>query len=267
MRNVRLIVQYDGTAYAGFQWQPDVPTVQGVLEAALSRCCDEPVRVHGAGRTDAGVHARGQVVNFHTQGSIPTECIPLALGSLLPPDIVVVGADEVALDFHARFQARAKVYSYTFWRAPFPSPFWRRYSLHVPGELNVGAMTEAASLMEGRHDFGAFQGTGSSVRSGERTVHYCRVVPGVGAGGLPGALGGAPPGVHGDALPGEALFLLVQADGFLYHMVRVMAGTLLEVGRGRMPIAQVREALATGKRTLAGPTLPPYGLCLEQVLY
>lgn len=247
VRNVKLVVQYDGTAYAGFQRQKGQPTIQAELEKALSICCQEPIRVKGAGRTDAGVHARGQVVSFHTRGTIPRERIPFAMVGLLPRDIVVTEAEEVPIDFHARFSAKGKVYSYSFWLARFASPFWRRYTLHVPWALDRGAMEQAAAVLKGRHDFRAFRGEGGRVRSTVRTVRRC----------------------GWEELPGvpEVLRLTVEADGFLYHMVRVIAGTLLEVGRGRLPIEQVAAALESGDRTLAGPTLPPTGLCLEQVLY
>jgi tRNA pseudouridine38-40 synthase len=246
VRNVKLVVQYDGTAYAGFQRQKGLPTIQEELEKALTVCCQEPVRVVGAGRTDAGAHARGQVVNFFTRGTIPTPRIPWALGALLPPDIVVTAAEEVDPSFHARFSARGKVYSYTFWVAPFPSPFWRRYALHVRGPLDRAAMEAAARLLEGRHDFRAFRGEGSAVRSSVRTLR--RLVL--------------------EDVPGTPLLRLVaEADGFLYHMVRTLAGTLLEVGRGRMDPGHVELALRSGDRALAGPTLSAHGLCLEQVIY
>jgi len=245
-RNVKLVVQYDGTAYAGFQRQKGFPTVQEELEKALAACCGEPVRVIGAGRTDAGVHARGQVVNFFTRGTIPTERIPWALAALLPEDIVVIQAEEVPPCFHARFSARGKVYSYSFWVAPFPSPFWRRYALHVRAPLDREAMERAAATLLGRHDFRAFRGEGSTVRSTVRTLRRLAVQ---------------------DVPDTPLLRLVAEADGFLYHMMRTLAGTLLEVGRGRIPPEQVGEALRAGDRTLAGPTLPPHGLCLEQVLY
>lgn len=245
-RNVKLVVQYDGTAYAGFQRQKDLPTIQEELEKALTVCCQEPVRVIGAGRTDAGAHARGMVVNFFTRGTIPTDRIPPALAAMLPPDIVVTGAQEVDPSFHARFSARGKVYSYSFLVAPFPSPFWRRYALHVRGPLDRPAMEEAARILLGRHDFRAFRGEGSAVRSPVRTLRCLAM----------------------EDVPGSPLLRLVaEADGFLYHMVRTLAGTLLEVGRGRIPPEQVERALRARDRTLAGPTLPAHGLCLEQVLY
>ncbi|MDI6823763.1 MAG: tRNA pseudouridine(38-40) synthase TruA [Bacillota bacterium] len=243
---MKLVVQYEGTAYAGFQRQKGLPTVQEELEKALAVCCGEPVAVVGAGRTDAGVHARGQVVSFFTGGTIPTDRIPWALATLLPPDIVVTAAEEVPPTFHARFSARGKVYTYTFWVATFPSPFWRRYALHVRGPLHRAAMEQAAAALVGRHDFRAFRGEGSAARTTVRTLRRLDLEEGPG---------------------GPVLRLVAEADGFLYHMVRTLAGTLLEVGRGRMPPEQVEQALRTGDRALAGPTLPAHGLCLEQVIY
>lgn len=246
-RNIKLVVQYDGTAYAGFQRQQNRPTVQAELERALTICCQEPVRVTGAGRTDAGAHARGQVVNFFTRARIPTDRFPWALAALLPPDIVAVAAEEVDPSFHARYAARGKVYSYSFWISPFPSPFWRRYALHLRDPLDREAMERAAAYLVGRHDFRAFRGTGASTRSTVRTLRRLAVEPGREAPAL--------------------LRLVAEADGFLYRMVRTLAGTLVEVGRGRFPPEQVVTALETGDRALAGPTLPSHGLCLEQVLY
>lgn len=247
-RKLKLILAYDGTDFHGFQRQRGLRTVQAVLEEALARVAGHPVTVVGAGRTDAGVHAAGQVAHCVIQGSIPTERIPRALQGLLPPDVVVYGAQEVDASFHARKSARAKVYRYSVLVAPFPWPFIRRYVLHEPGPLDVDAMRAAAAHLVGRHDFAAFQAAGRPVRDTIRTVRRLELSEQV--------------------LPwGRIVHLTIEADGFLYHMARNIAGTLLEVGRGRRPPAWVAEVLASRRREKAGPTAPAHGLTLLEVHY
>ena len=156
MRNIKLIVQYDGTDFAGFQFQPQQRTIQGELQRHLGKICGHRVRVIGAGRTDAGVHALGQVVNFNTTGTVPTDRIPVALNSLLPRQIAVVSAEPAAADFHARYDARAKLYRYSILNRPCPSPFLHRFAWHVPATLQVAPMRAGAEQLLGRHDFTAF---------------------------------------------------------------------------------------------------------------
>jgi len=238
------VVQYDGTGYHGFQRQPGLVTVQELLEKAIKAITGEEVRVTGAGRTDAGVHARGQVVNFHTAGTIPDERFPFALNSVLPPDVVVVGVERVSPEFHARRNAISKVYRYSVLNRVFPCPFLRRYAYHVPQRLDLPAMMEAAGYLVGRHDFASFRAAGSSARTTIRTLT-----------GLEWRR------------EGDLLHLRAEADGFLYHMVRAIAGTLLEVGRGKLEPEEVRRILEARNRDLAGPTAPAHGLCLEEVRY
>lgn len=244
MRRLKVTLQYDGTAYHGFQVQGEMPTVQRELERAIASVTGERVRVIGAGRTDAGVHARGQVVHFNTSARIPADRVPMALNSLLPRDIVAVKCEEVPHTFHARYSALSKTYTYTFWNDVFPSPFWRRYSYHVAQRLDDEAMRHAAAGYIGRHDFSAFMATGRPVRSAVRTVWRAEI-----------------------NRAGAWVVFLVEADGFLYNMVRIMAGTLLEVGLRKRSPESVMAAILEGRRTLAGPTLPPHGLCLEMVKY
>ncbi|MGE5484367.1 MAG: tRNA pseudouridine(38-40) synthase TruA [Ignavibacteriales bacterium] len=251
MRNIKVTVEYDGTNYHGFQVQGKMPTIQAVLQDAIERITGTRAAVTGAGRTDAGVHARGQVINFKTHSRIPTERFAHALNSVLPDDVVAVSAEEVPQDFHSRYSATSKVYGYTFWNAEFPSPFWRAYALWVRQELDVDAMRAAAGDFTGRHDFAAFRSTGSSAVTTVRTVFRSTVQ--ASKGGSPGR--------------GRLVVFTVEADGFLYNMVRIMAGTLLEVGIGKRGPGDVRLALAEPSRGLAGPTLPPNGLCLEEVRY
>lgn len=251
-RNIRLILQYDGSAYAGFQRQPNGVTIQEQLEKALGQVTGPVQRLFAAGRTDAGVHALGQVVNFYTTARIPAERLPHALNTHLPRDIVAVRAEDVPLGFHARFHARSKAYRYTFDNGSFPSPLTRPYALHAPGELDEGAMLQAAALLVGRHDFAAFRATGGAARTSERTVIRADLT-----------WEHAPD----DVLAGPWLHLTIEADGFLYNMVRIIAGTILEAGLGRRPPESVRAALVTKERRRAGMTLPPHGLCLLWVRY
>lgn len=246
-RNIKLTLAYDGTRYAGFQRQPNGVTIQERLEDALRAVTgvSDMAIAAAAGRTDAGVHASGQVVNFQTASSIPVDRWPHAVNSHLPEDIVAWDAREVPLDFHARFGARSKRYRYTIAYTSFPSPLSRLYAYHhARPALDLPLMRRAAELLVGRHSFAAFRSTGGAARTTVRTVTQLSL-----------------------AEAGPLLHIDIAADGFLYNMVRIIAGTLLEVGTGKRSLGQVSDALATGRRTLAGRTLPPHGLCLEEVLY
>jgi tRNA pseudouridine38-40 synthase len=258
-----LTVAYDGTAFHGFQTQrAGLRTVQLELERAVSRLTGEAAKVTGASRTDAGVHARGQVVNFRTRSPIPVDCWPPALGAQLPPDVVVEDAAEEAIDFHARYLALGKIYRYLLYESDVPSPFWDRYALRWRGpRLDVAAMRCAASALQGYHDFRAFHDSGSRAGDTRRNLFY------VGLHEFTDQDLWAI--VHPPASPGKSRFLAVtlMADGFLYHMARVMVGTLLEVGRFKLAPGSLGERLTDGRRDLAGPTAPARGLCLERVLY
>lgn len=246
MSTIKLTLQYDGTRYAGFQRQPNGVTIQEKIESALRRTTgDEALKIGAAaGRTDAGVHARGQVVHFRTESRIPIDRWPFALNQHLPEDIVVVGAEAVSDEFHARYWAVSKRYRYTIEHAPFQSPMTRLYAYHWAKELNVDLMRRAAHLIEGTHDFAAFRSTGGSAKTSVRTVSHLDLT-------TAGAL------IHID----------IAADGFLYNMVRIIAGTLLEAGAGRRTLDTVKRALETGQRTFAGKTLAAHGLSLEEVTY
>lgn len=246
MQTLKLTLQYDGTRYAGFQRQPNGVTVQERLEEALRAVTGDPAIKIGAasGRTDAGVHARGQVVHFQTESRIPTDRWPYALNQHLPPDIVAVGAEQVPEPFHARYWAISKRYRYTIEHASFPSPLNRLYAYHWARPLDLERMRQAAALLRGRHDFAAFRSTGGAARTSVRTVTQLDLT-----------------------VAAPLIYIDIEADGFLYNMVRIIAGTLLEVGNGRRTLEDVAQALATGDRTRAGRTLPPHGLCLEAVAY
>lgn len=245
MRNIKLLVEYDGKNYAGFQIQRQGEiSIQLRLEEAVEAVTGERTKLTSAGRTDAGVHALGQVVNFSTGASIPVDRFPYALNTQLPPDIVVWGAEEVAPSFHARKSARSKVYRYTIYNAPFPSPLWRLLSYHWRDPLNHEAMARAADHFLGRHDFGGFRTTGSTAGTTVRNVLDASVTR-----------------------DGSLVYFTVEADGFLYNMVRIMAGTLLEVGNGRLSPDELPGIMVARDRRLAGRTLPPQGLCLVKVKY
>jgi len=254
----RLVVAYDGTAYHGFQLQaPGMDTVAGRLEAALGRICPEGaagqrVVVEGASRTDAGVHAKGQVCAFSSRTSVPVDRLPLALNSYLPPDIVVLRADRVPPDFDPK-KAASKTYCYRLWRSRVPSPFWRDRALHLTQELDLEACRAALAPLVGWHDFAAFRDTGSSARTTVRRLRRADL-----------SVRPLPPDWP---VPGEFIEIWFEADGFLYHMVRIIVGTLIEVGLGRLPALVTRQALASGKRAALGPTAPACGLWLEKVVY
>jgi tRNA pseudouridine38-40 synthase len=244
MRKVKLVVQYDGTDYAGFQVQPDVPTVQEELERALAKVLQHEVHLVAAGRTDAGVHATGQVIAIETDNPIPAWQLVRAANDVLPPAVGVVEAEEVAPDFHPRYDAVAKLYCYRILNRPIGSPFICRYAWHVPGGLDDEAMNAGAACLLGTHDFSAFQAAGSSTHSQVRRLERldCERV-------------------------GEILEIRAMADGFLYMMVRNIVGTLVEVGQARRMPAAMEKILMSRDRSLAGPTAPPQGLCLVRVDY
>jgi tRNA pseudouridine38-40 synthase len=243
---LRLVVEYEGGAYQGWQVQPRGPTVQEVLERALATALREPVRVRGAGRTDAGVHACGQVAAVRiTQAPPDLDVLRRSLNALTPDDVAVREITLVDDAFDPRRHARSRVYEYRIWTAPAPSPFWRRYAWHVTGTLDTTAMDEAARLLEGEHDMAAFQAADAApVRSTVRRVLESRVQP-------------DPP----------LLVYRVEATAFLKHMVRNIVGTLIEVGRGERPAETMTDLVAGRDRRQAGATAPAHGLTLIAVRY
>lgn len=247
MRTLKLTLQYDGTDYVGWQRQAVGVSIQGLLEEAFMRFEGSPVTVHGAGRTDAGVHALGQVASVSLTATIDVATLARALNSVLPAQVRVLCVEEMPPDFHARFSAAGKLYEYRIVNAPLVSPFVHRYAWHVIPPLDRGAMREAASMLVGDHDFAAFQGSGAHVASTERTV---------------GAIEWDDGGGYD-----RPLVMRIRGDGFLRHMVRNIAGTLVEVGLGRWPPARVAAICASRDRTQAGPTAPPQGLFLVRVFY
>jgi len=250
MRNVLLTLAYDGTNFCGWQRQPNVRTVQGELEQALSQVCGEEIELNGTSRTDAGVHALGQCASFTGNFGIPTERIPLAANNLLE-DIRVLDAKEMPEGFHARFDAKGKTYLYRIATAPLPPLFLRNNFYWLDSLPDTKPMGEAASLLVGTHNFAAFQAAGGTPRETTvRTLRDVKISPS-----------------HFSDMFGEyaGIDIEVNGDGFLYNMVRIIAGTLAEVGLGLRTAADVQTALASHERKDAGRTAPPQGLYLKQV--
>ena len=244
MRNIRLDLCYDGTRYKGWQRLPGADaTIQGKLETALSRILGEPIEVSGSGRTDAGVHAKGQVANFHCESTLPSEEILLSLRRYLPEDIGIYSCRDVSSRFHARLNAREKTYCYRIWVSREPCVFQRRFVTVMEEQLDTAAMMQAAELLLGEHDFSAFCGNAKMKKS---TVRFLRSIQ-----------------IRSE---GPELRLYFTGNGFLHNMVRILVGTLVEVGRGQRDPESV-SALFGGKRSEAGFLAPPQGLCLEEVFY
>lgn len=268
-RRYRLVIAYDGSGYHGWQKQQPaadadadaavqpLPTVAGVMEPLLARLLRQPITLVGASRTDAGVHALGQVAHFDAADvRVPVERLAEAINSRLPPDIEVRDAAVVADDFHATRHALCKQYRYRLWNAS-RRPLTLRHTVHhCWSPLDVERMNDAARRLAGTHDFEGFSAAGHGRQSTVRTIFDCRVE----ARGLD-----APAQQVGQ--PGRIVDIVVRGDGFLYNMVRIVAGTLVEVGRGRFEPQRIDDILAAADRRLAGPTLPPQGLCLEWIRY
>ncbi len=244
MRNVRLDVCYDGTRYRGWQRlsQHD-NTIQSKLEAALSRILGEPIEIIGSGRTDAGTHARGQVANFHCTGTMPCDEILSQLRRYLPEDIGIYSCRNVSARFHARLNAKTKTYCYRIWNSDAPCVFDRRFVCIEPAELNVPKMQEAAKLLLGQHDFSAFCANKNMKKS---TVRYIQSLD--------------------IRRCGEELVFTATGNGFLHHMVRIMVGTLVEVGKGLRTPESITQ-LFGAQRADAGVLMPSCGLCLMEVTY
>ncbi|MBM3224104.1 MAG: tRNA pseudouridine(38-40) synthase TruA [Candidatus Tectomicrobia bacterium] len=243
-RRLKLLLEYNGTRYHGWQSQPRLLTLQGTLEACLGRLTNAPIRVHASGRTDAGVHALGQVVHFDTASTIALPALVRGANSLLPDDFVVREAIEVPADFHARFSACRKTYVYRLHNDSIPSALWAPYVWHVPQGLDVPAMRLAANVLLGHHDFSAFRAASCTAKNPWREVFALRL-----------------------SRHAERLLIMITANAFLQYMVRNIVGTLVAIGRTKIPAAAMATILQSGQRHYAGPTAPAQGLCLLRVQY
>lgn len=244
MKNVKITIEYDGSHYSGWQRQKNGKSVEETLDTVIKKITNEDIKLFGSSRTDAGVHARGQVANFVTSSSIPPCKFPMVLNDKLPDDIVVIQGEEVPVEFHSRYDSKGKMYSYTILNRKIRPAFMKDYVAHCSYELNFEAMELAAKYFLGTHDFAAFKSKGGSVKTSVRTVNIIELR-------------------RNDSI----IKLYIDGDAFLYNMVRIIAGTLIDVGRGRIPLHSIPEIIESKDRNRAGKTAPACGLCLEKIYY
>ena len=244
MKKIKLMVSYDGTRYYGWQKQDNVISVQEELEKACTEFFNQEIQIKGAGRTDAGAHAREQCAMFMVSSPVPIEKVPLALNRILPSDIVVTYAKEAPPGFHPQYWAKSKTYKYQIINAQFPNPQMRNYAAFEYVPLNVEAMNKGAGYFVGTHDFLGFCASKNTKITTTRTIHYARVTQ-----------------------RDELITFEVCGNGFLYNMVRIMVGTLVEVGRGKLQPEQVADIIKSKNRQNAGPTMPACGLTMWSVEY
>lgn len=244
MKNVKLTIEYNGRGYVGWQRQPNGVAVEEVVDNAIKKFLSEDIKLYGSSRTDAGVHARGQVANFRTCSDIPAERYQGALNGLLPDDVVILKSEEVPLEFHSRYDSKGKAYSYSILNRKTRPAFMNEYLAFVPYELDFQKMQHACKDLLGTHDFAAFKSKGGSVKTSVRTIHSIELIKN-----------------------GDLLTLQLDGNSFLYNMVRIIAGTLVDIGRGRFSADAIPEILASLDRNKAGKTAPAAGLCLERIYY
>ncbi|MFZ5986588.1 MAG: tRNA pseudouridine(38-40) synthase TruA [Bacillota bacterium] len=245
MRNLKMTIQYDGSKYKGWQKLGDTDkTIQGKIEKVIKEMTKEEIEVIGSGRTDAGVHALKQVANFHTRSNMTVEEMLDYFYRYLPEDILVTDIEEVDGLFHSRYHARGKKYLYRIWNARFHNPFLRKFAFHVPEALDIDLMKKASGYLIGEHDFSSFTSLKSKKKSKVRELYSI-----------------------GISRENEQIELMFYGNGFLYNMVRIITGTLIEVGLGKLDAGEVREILSRKDRSCAGPTVPPNGLILYDVEY
>lgn len=244
MKNIRLTIEYDGKDFNGWQKQPNKLNIQGEIERAIEEITGEKVDLIASGRTDAGVHALAQMANFKTNSNLPIEKYPIALNTKLKKSIRIQKAEEVEEDFHSRYHCKQKTYRYVINNSEQGSSIYRNLEYFVPNKLNVEKMQEAVKYFEGEHDFKAFKASGTSSKSSVRTIYKTKVEK-----------------------QGDRIVIELTGNGFLYNMVRIIAGTLVEVGLGKIEPNEIPEIIEKGERARAGKTLPPQGLYLVKVEY
>ena len=240
----KLIMAYDGTNYHGFQTQKNGITIQETVENALEKFLGEKTVIYGCGRTDAGVHAKKYYFNFHTSSTVPADKFPFALKPFLPEDIVLKKGEEVKCDFHSRFNVKKKTYVYKILNSRFPDPFMRNYAFHFPHTLDTEKMKEACEYIKGTHDFKAFMASGGQVKTTVRTVYDLSIVK-----------------------ENDVISVFATANGFLYNMVRIITGTLIAVGNGKLDKEDIKKALENNNRSILGVTVPPEGLYMYDIEY
>ena len=244
MRNIKLTIEYDGKCYNGWQKQPDKLNIQGEIEKAIYNITKEKVELIGSGRTDAGVHALGQVANFKTNSKIEIDKVPLAINSQLKNSIIIKNAEEVDERFHSRYNAKHKTYRYTINNSKTGTALYRNLQYCFPIKLDVSKMQKAAKYFEGEHDFKAFKSSGTSSKNSVRTIYKAVVKQ-----------------------EGDTITIELTGNGFLYNMVRIISGTLLDVGLGKIAPDEIPNIIDSKDRQRAGKTLPAHGLCLVEVEY
>jgi tRNA pseudouridine38-40 synthase len=244
MRNIKLTIEYDGKGFGGWQKQPNKLNIQGEIERAIEEITGEKIDLIGSGRTDSGVNSLGQVANFKTNSQIDIEKIPYAINSKLKKSIVITNAEEVHERFHSRYSVHSKKYRYTINNSKFGTAIYRDMEYHFPMKLDEAKMQEAAKYFEGEHDFKAFKASGTSSKSSVRTIYKADV-----------------------KREGDRVYIELTGNGFLYNMVRIISGTLLDVGIGKIRPEEIKDIIESKDRSKSGKTLPARGLCLVEVTY
>ncbi len=244
MRNIKLIIEYDGKGFNGWQKQPNKLNIQGEIEKAIGEITGEKIDLIASGRTDAGVHSLGQTANFKTNSNIPIEKFPIAINSKLKKSIVIKNAEEVDERFHSRYSVKSKKYRYTINNSQYGSAIYRDMEYHFSFELDIQKMQEATKFFEGEHDFKAFKASGTSSKSSVRTIFKAEVIKNE-----------------------DRIYIELTGNGFLYNMVRIISGTLIDVGTGKIEPSEIKTIIESKERIRAGKTLPARGLCLVEVNY
>ena len=245
MRNIKLTIEYDGKDFNGWQKQPDKPNIQGSIEYAIKQITGEDIELNASGRTDAGVHALGQVANFKTNSNLEIGKFPIAINSKLKKSIRIIKAEEVEEKFHSRLSCKQKTYRYIINNSIFSSAIYRNFETHIPQKLDISKMQDAIKFFEGEHNFKAFKASGTSSKSSVRKIFKAEVIK----------------------AENNRIKIELTGNGFLYNMVRIIAGTLVDVGLGKIDVGDIPSIIQEGKRERAGKTLPPNGLFLVEVRY